>query len=754
MKKILIIILFILVGLFIFFQTNFGKKIVAIYQMERIKRMAVSQIDLNSYANFILTHFKDASSASGVEKITRDDLVKMKIRKANASDLPAIVALYNKGFKKGVWCDSTYKASTWSIIKEYQELKNKYGEKNIYFSVAELDGKILAAGGGFEYDGKANHLFTFINVDVTEKLWSQIAIKITTSFFELARSLNLEKVEAKVEKDVWMEGFIRDVIKAKNTSDITWEIDRDFNLSRTWTREDYEYENDAVKKREEKNARGENSDSVNQQSLMGTGKIISQTENTDTFSKKDGTREMLIYPSAVNIKIDGKWTKIEDYLKQSEEISEDKSEAGKKYQLKPYDAYAGADEENRNIINYQKDDNQISFSLENISYKDQNKNIILAEAKNGDIAHSYKSVNFKNIFEGIDLKYHSTINGIKEELFFNNVDLLKKIDEPDYFQGKVVLRTKINVSPNISVEMLNNQVYFKKDGQNLFSTSQPFIFDQENRTYQVESELKKEQDNYYLEITLDYGWLTSEEKVFPLVLDPDLNINPTADVSLCLDSSCAVNNGTGRAFIKFDISGLPAGATLQSANLVLTHITNYATLVISARRFIDQTWSESSAVSVFNGGSFGSVLSSVTVASATTETWNVLGSSSDGLIKEYNDGNTFYSVNLYTSVAFTPAYVSNGTTLVLGFYNDGKTGYSDTYHSREGTTKPVLKISYVYCGDGMCNGNETNGSCPSDCPPISTSNGANSSIFDYNNHPSGAKSIFSAPGTTKTYFHH
>lgn len=729
MKKrltIILIIVTVLIGLFIFSQTSWGEKIVTIYKTEKIKRLTISQIDFSD-ANFILTYLRKNKRTDELKKITRDDLKRMIIRDAVVSDLPAVIDMHNRGLKKGVWCDMPYKTSTWVALNEYKKLMEKHGKENIYIRVGEIDGKIVTAMGGINFGDKAFNNFTFIDVDVDEKLWSEILIKISTNFFELARSLKLDIIEAKIEKDVWVEGFVRDIIRGEEMGDGVWRIDGNFNLTRTWTREEYEYDNDAVRKKEEKNRLEEDTNYDGQQELIGEGKIISQTENSDTFEKKDGTREMLIYPSPVNIEIDRQWMKIDDYLKKPEEILEEKSEVGKKFQLKPYEVYVGVDDENKNIISYNKDDNQVSFSLQYIAYKDQNKNIVLAEAEVGDIARSYKATTFKNIFSGIDLKYHSTKNGIKEELFFNNLEIFKKIDEPDYFEGKIILRTKITVSPNIDVEMLNDQIYFKKDGQNIFSTSQPFIFDQENKTYQVGSELKKEGGSYYLEITLDYGWMTSEEKVFPLVLDPDLNINPTADVSLCSNNTCAVNSGTGRVFIKFNISGIPTGMTLQSASLILTDVIGDLDLVstVTARRFINQAWSEASALSVFTGGSFGNVLSTVTTGANLTETWNVLGSSSDGLIKEYNDGNIYYSIYLNNGVAFTPTYVSNGTALVLNYLADKATAL-DTYYSREGATPPVLRINYV--------------------PTPLTSNSSNSTIFDYLNHPIDAKSILNVPG--------
>ncbi|MFA6458305.1 MAG: LamG-like jellyroll fold domain-containing protein [Patescibacteria group bacterium] len=662
---------------------------------------AIDQINIDADANYILAKYKDTSATEGLAKITRDDLKRIKIRDAKVSDLPAVVELYNKGLKKGVWCDLPHQTSTWEILKGYQAFVDKYGTENIYIRVLDLDGKMVAVTGGLAYQDKASSLFLFINIDISEKLWSEIMIKISENFLELARSLDLDQVEVKIEKGVWMERFMLDVLKAKRVSGATLEIDRDFNLNRTWTEADYAYDNDAVKIKEAKNAAEEAAKNNAPKSDKETRKLIKQTANTDTYDNGDGTREVLIYSTPENIEIDGEWEKVDDYLAQPETLAQDKAKAGKQYQVKPYDIFVGSDAENKNIIRYVKDGKEFSFSLQDITYQDPNRSITLAEAQAGDIVHSYKSSKFRNIFPGVDLKYHSTKNGVKEELFFNNLAVLGEVSEPDHFKGKVVLRTKISVPEGVIPEMHNDQIFFKQDGQNLFSTSQPFIYDQIQRTYQVGSALKNEQGNYYLEITLDYGWMASDAGAFPLVLDPDLNINQAPDVSLCSDGTCTADRGTGRAYLKFDISTIPSNATIQSASLTLTDnridlaVVDLASTV-NARRFINQTWNEASAVSVFTGGSYGSVLSTVTTAARTTETWNVLGSASDGLIKEFNDRNTYYSIYLDNGAAFTPTYVNNGATLILGYLVDGKSAFTDTYNSREGTTPPVLHISYVY----------------------------------------------------------
>jgi hypothetical protein len=193
-QKIAIMIAIVLLVLFGFFKITVGKenqswtlgnalgKIEEFYKLERMKDLTVSEVDAGTDANFILAHFKDLVSLADLKNITRDDLQRIKIREARVSDLPAIIEIHNKGLKKGVWCDLPYKTSAWAIIKEYQKMKDKYGEKNIYIDVAEIDGKIAAVMSGAEYEGKAINLFTFVNTDMPEKLWSETVIKIATHF--------------------------------------------------------------------------------------------------------------------------------------------------------------------------------------------------------------------------------------------------------------------------------------------------------------------------------------------------------------------------------------------------------------------------------------------------------------------------------------------------------------------------------------------------------------------------------------------
>lgn len=704
---------------------EFAKK----YKIEKMKNLKASEVDLGKDANFILKNFNDFNDGKNrdLKNLTREDLKRIKVRDAKVADLPVIIEMHNKGLNKGIWCRLPYKTSAWALIKEYYDFRKKYGDNNVAIYAAEIDGRVVAVMGGIQDGEKAVNNFTFIDVDIPEKLWAEILVKITLPFYELAKERNLNTLEARSDIGTWFEGFARDVMKAKNISkkEGIWHFDRDFILSRAWTEKDFEYTNfEALKRAEDRNAKKEDSVMFDQ-NPEEIGKIFIQTENSETYRRKDGLREILIYPSAVNIKIKDKWFKIDEYLKQPENMEEEYAEARKKIRLAPHDVLIGTDENNKNILINNKDGNRISFSLENISYEDSEKKFVLAESSAGKIVHSYKTGIFKDIFEGVDLKYFSTKNGIKEELIFNDPKILKIVEDPDYFGGKIVLRTRIDVSENIKAEMKNNQVYFEKDGKMLFSTSQPFIYDQEKRNYNAESNLKKENGSYYLEIILDYGWMTSDEKAYPLVLDPDLNINPSADVNLCADSGCATVSAVGNVFIKFDISGIPDNANLHGAKLILTHSTATANSTVEAKRFIDQTWNESSAYGTFTGTNFGSVLSTVAVNSDSTQEWNIIGNENDGLLKDFRDGNAYFSVSLATTAyTFTPAYVQNGTTLIIYYSGDKAATYTDAYHSREGTTPPILKVTY----------------------------NINSTIFDYNGHPVDAKSIFNSPGATGTRF--
>ncbi|MEV5726090.1 DNRLRE domain-containing protein [Streptomyces pharetrae] len=120
--------------------------------------------------------------------------------------------------------------------------------------------------------------------------------------------------------------------------------------------------------------------------------------------------------------------------------------------------------------------------------------------------------------------------------------------------------------------------------------------------------------SYTVSLRPDAGWLTAEERRYPVTVDPTITLAPTPsqseDVMISSDGPAdnydgswrlSVGNtstGSSRALLRFGLSGVPAGTRLDSAELKLyydqTHTTGDTEVRLEAHR-ATAPWSETSA---------------------------------------------------------------------------------------------------------------------------------------------------------------
>ncbi|WP_212995918.1 DNRLRE domain-containing protein [Winogradskya consettensis] len=128
-------------------------------------------------------------------------------------------------------------------------------------------------------------------------------------------------------------------------------------------------------------------------------------------------------------------------------------------------------------------------------------------------------------------------------------------------------------------------------------------------------------------ITADPAWLSSPERTYPVVVDPTIKLQPTIgkaqDVMLASDTpttnydnvwrlSAGVNTaGTFRSLTKFDLSQIPAGVQLDSAQLQMYYDQTFGGAddfepVFEARK-VTAAWAENTATWNTTAASFGEV---------------------------------------------------------------------------------------------------------------------------------------------------
>ncbi len=160
-----------------------------------------------------------------------------------------------------------------------------------------------------------------------------------------------------------------------------------------------------------------------------------------------------------------------------------------------------------------------------------------------------------------------------------------------------------------------------RDNQPLLVMPKPFMYDSRAEAGSpygtswsgaVTQTLGRAGNRLTVTVAADKAWLHDPARVYPVVIDPTIKIQPTPsesqdamiisdDPNGNYDGSWRLSVGTtaaarARSLVKFDLSGVPAGTQLDSANLQLyfdqDHTTGGFAVPMEARR-VTATWSES-----------------------------------------------------------------------------------------------------------------------------------------------------------------
>ncbi|MFF3603801.1 DNRLRE domain-containing protein [Streptomyces sp. NPDC002463] len=130
----------------------------------------------------------------------------------------------------------------------------------------------------------------------------------------------------------------------------------------------------------------------------------------------------------------------------------------------------------------------------------------------------------------------------------------------------------------------------------------------------VEQKLTRAGKGWKLTVTPDAKWLAAPERTYPVTVDPTISIAPTPttaqDVMISSDGPTTnyddnwrlsvgnTSTGASRALVRFPLGGIPAGTTVDSADLRLyydqTHTTGDTEVQLEAHR-ATQSWTESTA---------------------------------------------------------------------------------------------------------------------------------------------------------------
>ena len=390
------------------------------------------------------------------------------------------------------------------------------------------------------------------------------------------------------------------------------------------------------------------------------------------FLQQDGTIKAVLYNEDVHYLEDGK------YFEFDNNILEDKN----CYQnLKnPFKVKFSKDLK-RNLIDISSDEHFLKLELKGAK-------------KELNIKKNMNKIYYKNILENVDIDYSINNRKLKENIILKN-----KLASEHNLVFLVDTDLTLIVEKNGSIGAYNNST-------KIYNIEPVYMFDSNNMiNHNVSYKLELKDDKYEITLLLDKEWLTNEETLYPVTIDPTIEYATVANIDdTCISSNITtamneapvlvvgmdgtLNNGViNRSLIKFTLPDLPSSSMITSASVILNGYVNYNELypdeqIIDVHE-ITCDWSGSTAIWDNMNDKYNSKIEdnfravrSISTDDRTTTSINITN-----LVKKWYNGTPNYGIMLK---AHDESEVPNLRTAM----------FSAT-HTEGANYGPILEITYI-----------------------------------------------------------
>ena len=428
-------------------------------------------------------------------------------------------------------------------------------------------------------------------------------------------------------------------------------------------------------------------------------------ENVKHFSLPDGTYEAVSYGQAVHRKdSDGVWQDINNdltlttigtkqlYITPDSRVSFDKSENSFTLSENGYSIYMSLLKKDVEDMTLTTEPMEIDIFNSESSRKESYDTLEEAiEVKNRS------SIKYSNVMKGTDIEYVMNGNDIKE-------NIIVKSRQNEYEYGFMLALDGLVPTLEDNVIILTDE----ETNEEKYIIPAPYMFDSNDEySYEVEYGLYLvEGDKYLLTITADEEWINSEERAFPVTIDPTINGANRVYDSYVASHSPSTNYGTSNelwisstetTLIRITVPTLPDGATMTSANLHAKYFYHISTgnVLVSAYQIMEY-WGENSVTYSDIPDINTTYLSSTTLSASSTITtsnpkatmfnisqavlnwyagdtnWGIAlkrisGSNESVILKSYDSGNNYPSITInYNHIIPDGVYaLESSYTLIL-----------------------------------------------------------------------------------------
>jgi RHS repeat-associated protein len=343
-----------------------------------------------------------------------------------------------------------------------------------------------------------------------------------------------------------------------------------------------------------------------------------RTEKSQTFVNDDGTLTSKIYETPIHYKENEKWVPINNKLVETPDSSIVKNKANR------FKVKFEKNNLNNKIVNLSIENS--SFSMTPVKNEDNVPRTIMKQQQQSLTEIEENEISYNDIYPSVDLNYSIGNQKVKEDIVLQE----KPLDStPTKFSFK------LNITNLAYEKQEDGSILFKDlNNQPLFYIDRPYMFDsfvpsgyqkqpnitsipEEALSYDVVMNIVERDDELFIDIVPNRDWLMDSKRVYPVVIDPTIvMIQPkTEGIDTTIRSSHPTVTGGGetdttvglqkgadgftkvlRSLYKFDLSSIPAGASILNAdlNLWMSSVSNDTSIQVDAHE-LSKSWTENGA---------------------------------------------------------------------------------------------------------------------------------------------------------------
>jgi|GEM_PF-6466454 len=423
-----------------------------------------------------------------------------------------------------------------------------------------------------------------------------------------------------------------------------------------------------------------------------TGEVLElRGEFEKHFVNEDGTVTAYSYANPIHYQNEnGNWIDIDNTLIRNEDgfVNTDN----------PNEIRLSAVAKDNNLVSIRQGEYEISWGIQGARNVQGYETDKPEKTDRKDLVTLVSKVAYDNVFENTSLAFTLYSYSISEDLIFDSV--------PSFDQVTYNIRTQ-NL---VAVQEGNEVIFFStiEGGKEIIRFKAPYMYDSAFAlTYDITVAFQATEVGYRLTYVLDRQWLQSEERVYPVTLDPTLyswqhysNIEDTHTSS----SNPGINyaqapflylgkvSGESRTFVRItNMPALTTGATVDYAQFDLVHSVGTTTSgIVDAYRMMS-SW-DSFTLTWNNQGNYQANLYQIDIG-----LWisGAVGLSGYRMycIDVTNMVDSWYKGNLVYNYGIMLKYQNPN-------YNDYNTLYSSDNGSIASTHLPIVWIIYTPYGGG------------------------------------------------------